>query len=205
MKTATLHSELTFGKPFQDSGVVAPGPARDSFLENLLVRTHCIIEMIWWTGLALWEFEFPFPGSLTFTFLVPAPPSHKFRTLAGRVSRSTRSWNSDPERKQLSSSASAPSISSLGPPRKQARFKERVDFWQALPGVWRGSARAKLRNRRDHGARGRSFSGYEALGQLGQDEPASGSRWNHCSAPLLYISQKSIPLPQPIWKRSTNF
>ena len=25
--------------------------------------------MIWWTGLAPWEFEFPFPGSLTFAFL----------------------------------------------------------------------------------------------------------------------------------------
>ena len=26
--------------------------------------------MIRWTGLAPWEFEFPFPGSLTSTFLV---------------------------------------------------------------------------------------------------------------------------------------
>ena len=26
--------------------------------------------MIWWTGLALWEFEIPFPGSLTCTFQV---------------------------------------------------------------------------------------------------------------------------------------
>jgi len=26
--------------------------------------------MIKWTGLAPWEFEFPFPGSLTSTFLV---------------------------------------------------------------------------------------------------------------------------------------
>ena len=25
--------------------------------------------MIWWTGLAPWEFELPFPGSLTSTFL----------------------------------------------------------------------------------------------------------------------------------------
>ena len=25
--------------------------------------------MIWWTGLAPWEFDFPFPGSLTSTFL----------------------------------------------------------------------------------------------------------------------------------------
>ena len=40
------------------------------FIENLLVRIHLIIEMIWWTGLAPWEFEFPCPGSLISTFLV---------------------------------------------------------------------------------------------------------------------------------------
>jgi len=27
-------------------------------VDNLLVRIHLIIEMIWWTGLAPWEFEF---------------------------------------------------------------------------------------------------------------------------------------------------
>ena len=37
-------------------------------IDNLLVRIHFIIEMIWWTGLAPWEFEFPFPGSLISTF-----------------------------------------------------------------------------------------------------------------------------------------
>ena len=30
---------------------------------NLLVRTHFIIVMIRWTGLAPWEFECPFPQS----------------------------------------------------------------------------------------------------------------------------------------------
>ena len=45
------------------------------FIDNLLVRIHLIIEMIRWTGLAQWEFEFPFPGSLTSTFLkASAPP-----------------------------------------------------------------------------------------------------------------------------------
>ena len=29
---------------------------------NLLVRIHFIIVMIWWTGLAPWEFEFPTVG-----------------------------------------------------------------------------------------------------------------------------------------------
>ena len=42
---------------------------REFFIDNLLVRIHFIIEMIWWTGLAPWKFEFPFPGSLMFTFL----------------------------------------------------------------------------------------------------------------------------------------
>jgi len=35
------------------------------FIDNPLVRIHFIIEMIWWTGLAPWEFEFPFPGKST--------------------------------------------------------------------------------------------------------------------------------------------
>jgi len=39
------------------------------FIDNLLFRIHFIIVMIRWTGLAPWEFEFPFPGSLTSTFL----------------------------------------------------------------------------------------------------------------------------------------
>jgi len=43
---------------------------RKFFIDNLLVRIHFIIVMIRWTGLAPWEFEFPFPGSLTSTFLV---------------------------------------------------------------------------------------------------------------------------------------
>ena len=37
----------------------APAPEREFFIVNLLVRIH-FIEMIWWTGLALWEVEFPF-------------------------------------------------------------------------------------------------------------------------------------------------
>ena len=37
------------------------------FIDNLLVRVH---RCFWCTGLAPWEFEFPFPGSLISTFLV---------------------------------------------------------------------------------------------------------------------------------------
>ena len=42
---------------------------REFFIDNLLVRIHSIIVMIRWTGLAPWEFEFPFPGRLASTFL----------------------------------------------------------------------------------------------------------------------------------------
>ena len=44
---------------------------REFFIDNLLVRIHFIIVMIRWTGLAPWEFEFIFPGSLASTFLAP--------------------------------------------------------------------------------------------------------------------------------------
>ena len=36
-----------------------------TFIDNILVRIHLIIVMIEWTGLAPWEFEVPFPSSLT--------------------------------------------------------------------------------------------------------------------------------------------
>ena len=42
-------------------------PEREFVIDNLLVRIHFIIVMIRWTGLAPWELEFPFPGSLTCT------------------------------------------------------------------------------------------------------------------------------------------
>ena len=42
---------------------------REFFSANLLVLIPCIIESIWWTGLAPWEFEFSFPSSLLTTFL----------------------------------------------------------------------------------------------------------------------------------------
>ena len=46
-------------------------PDKKQFLiDNLLVRTDLIFEMIWWTGLAPWECEVPFAGSLTSTFLL---------------------------------------------------------------------------------------------------------------------------------------
>jgi len=46
---------------------------REFFIATLLVRIHFIIVMIRWTGLARWEFEFPFPGSLTSASAHPSP------------------------------------------------------------------------------------------------------------------------------------
>ena len=45
----------------------SPALEREFLIDNLLVPIHYIIVMIRWTGLA---FEFPFPGSLTSTFLI---------------------------------------------------------------------------------------------------------------------------------------
>jgi len=58
-----------------EAGLTACAPPRSAprerefCIDNLLVRNHFIIVMVRWTGLAPWEFEFPFPGSLTSTFL----------------------------------------------------------------------------------------------------------------------------------------
>ena len=45
------------------------GLEKEFCIDNLLVRIHFIIVMIRWTGLAPWDFEFPFPGSLVSTSL----------------------------------------------------------------------------------------------------------------------------------------
>ena len=50
----------------------SPPPYRKTFLiDNLLVQIHFIIETIWWTSLAPWEFEFPFQV----TFYLPSYPT----------------------------------------------------------------------------------------------------------------------------------
>jgi len=54
---------------FRQAGRMAGDREREFFIDNPLILIHFIIVMIRWTGLASWEFEFPFPGSLTSTFL----------------------------------------------------------------------------------------------------------------------------------------
>ena len=55
--------------PLSISILSSPLLQKEFFIDNLLVQIHYIIVMIEWTGLAPWEFEYPFPGSLTSTFL----------------------------------------------------------------------------------------------------------------------------------------
>ena len=64
----------TGGLVIQNPQVFARFPEREFFIENLLVRTRFIVVMIRWTGLAPWEVEFPFPGSLQNPTKNPFPP-----------------------------------------------------------------------------------------------------------------------------------
>ena len=66
------YSPFEFGveqREVPDRVAGAPLRGEQRVIDNLLVRIHFIIVMIRSTGLAPWEFEFPFPGSLTSTFL----------------------------------------------------------------------------------------------------------------------------------------
>jgi len=71
---------------------------RESFIDNLLVRMPFIIEMIWWTGLTPWMFKFPFPDSLTSSFLsstcVFLRRSHRcgFLSISSCMQRGWEAW-----------------------------------------------------------------------------------------------------------------
>ena len=60
--------EAALCPPSREAPHQPPAPAliRETqfFIDDLMVRIHFIFELIWWTGLAPWEFVFPFPGSL---------------------------------------------------------------------------------------------------------------------------------------------
>ena len=66
----SLNSRLASNKEgvHADAGVDPPDHRLRKHLHQR-VRIHFIIVMIRWTGLAPWEFEFPFPGSRASTFL----------------------------------------------------------------------------------------------------------------------------------------
>ena len=84
-------------------------PERQFCIDNLMVRIHIIIVMIRWTGLAPWEFEFPFPGSLTSTFQaeivehVPTPPPRGASAWRVRVFAPGGLWISGTSQNRLSS------------------------------------------------------------------------------------------------------
>ena len=70
--------------PHEQGTPVPRASQREFFMDDLLVRIHFIVVMIRWTGLALWEFEHSFLGSLICAFVVrqmystlePSPPHH---------------------------------------------------------------------------------------------------------------------------------
>ena len=66
---------------------------REFFMDNLLVRIHYIIVMMRWAGLAPWEFEFPFPGSLTSTFLGYAGTLQSIQALLKASDQATPNTN----------------------------------------------------------------------------------------------------------------
>ena len=51
---------------------------REFFIDNLLARIHFIIEVIWWTGLAPWEFPHPKGKDLRVQgYLTMEAPKHR--------------------------------------------------------------------------------------------------------------------------------
>ena len=59
----SLTSTFLSGATGRDAGAGGGSREGDFLIDNLLVRIHFIIVMILWTGLAPFEFEFPFPGA----------------------------------------------------------------------------------------------------------------------------------------------
>ena len=46
---------LYFHKHAPLSATISPSREKELFIHNRLVRVHCMIEIIWWTGFAQWE------------------------------------------------------------------------------------------------------------------------------------------------------
>ena len=84
--------------------------------------------MIWWTGLAPWEFEWSFPGSLTSTFLALTP---FLRTLTERAAQEQ--------------GESSPREGGLTPPKQSQRFPLDCLLWVENRGGHALFPRAALR------------------------------------------------------------
>jgi len=67
-QVAAISEDVSLGRASSPEA----GPSRrwnnesSFFFDNLHVRIHFIVEMIWGTGLAQWEFKFNFPSSLMY-------------------------------------------------------------------------------------------------------------------------------------------
>ena len=59
-KKKKIHDAPT---PAHSGRVRSLGAHREFVIDNLLVRFRFVVVMIRWTGLASWEFEFPFPST----------------------------------------------------------------------------------------------------------------------------------------------
>ena len=57
-----------------------------------MVRIHFMIEMIRWTGLAPWEFEFPFQGSLTSTFVTRLAGENELIRAGVKGKKKEKTW-----------------------------------------------------------------------------------------------------------------
>jgi len=77
---STLGSRVMKKKKKAGPGSSCRVGERDFIIDSLLVRINFIIVMIRWTGLAPWEIEFPFQGSLTSTCRVGACASQSSPT-----------------------------------------------------------------------------------------------------------------------------
>ena len=80
MKCVALTDAVSVERPPRGPGrQEPPQPTPASLRERKFFIDHVLVR-IWLTSLAPWEFQFPFPSSLTFTLLAPCqlrpPPAH---------------------------------------------------------------------------------------------------------------------------------
>ena len=99
-----------------------------------------MIEMIRWTGLAPWEFEFLFPGSLTSTFLTAAA-TFAGETFAGGIPRlSPRMAPTNPREKStpgvnFRATTSGPGVNFQSPQRRVSTSPARSVYPQNSPRI----------------------------------------------------------------------
>jgi len=108
-----------------------------------------IIETIWWTGLAPWEIEFPFPSSLIFTFLLGYTPG---QALQGAMMDKVRTLLSSAKSSLAGATVVSGPDNRTVPREKRAKAKLTVDLSKVstvyVPG--RGGGDGGVRMRQPH-------------------------------------------------------